>query len=122
MKTKNIMLYAIIAVLLVFTIIYFTAVNHISYAFTDDSKALYDNKVQLITDCAEIYAKKNISLFEDKDTIYVTVSELVEKGALEADDEHGNVKDPTSEVKLFNDAKVRITKEKDNFTAKLLLD
>ncbi|MBE6148554.1 MAG: hypothetical protein E7167_03580 [Firmicutes bacterium] len=123
MKSKNIILYEIIAVLSVFTIVYFVAVNKASYAFAyDDKQTLYDNRMKLIDKSAKLYGENNMSLFEDEKTIYVTVSDLVEKSYLLPDDENGNVKDPTSDVKLLNDLRVRITLEDGKIETKILLN
>lgn len=121
MKSKNIILYEIIAVLAVFTIVYFVAANKASYAFAyDDVKVLYDNRINLIEKSAKSYGEHNLDLFEEEDTIYVTVKDLVENGYLLPDDENGNVKDPTSDVKLLNDLRIRVTKTDGNIKIKVL--
>ena len=123
MKSKNIFLYSTLGVLLVFTIFYFVAANKLSYAFNyDEDKARYESKINSIIDVAKIYASNNPDIFEDKDTIYLTVSDLVEKHALDADDAEGNVKDPTSEVKTLNGLKIRISHQDDKYDAVILYD
>lgn len=121
LKSKNLLLYEAVAILLVFTIGYFIIANKVSYAFAYDSTTyLYDSKIKLITKSANLYGESNLSLFKEKDTIYVTVGDLVEKGILLADDEAGNVKDPTSEVKNLNELKVRIVLKDGKINSKVL--
>ena len=121
-KSKNILLYEMIAILALFTIIYFVAANRVSYAFSDDGlKKLYDNKIALIDKMAKMYGENNQDLFEEDDTLYITVKELAEKGYLLADDEDGNVKDPMSEVKTLNDIKIRITNQNGKIDTKVLM-
>ena len=118
---KNILMYETIAVVLVFTIIYFVTANKISYAFTDDAaQELYQSKINLINNCATIYAKNNIELFDENNTIYMTVNELIEKGALLPDDEEGNIKDPSSDIRTMNELKVRITQKEGKISSKVL--
>ena len=121
MKNKNIFLYVTLAILFVFTIIYFVAINKVSYAFThNETQELYNSKINLITKCAILYAEQNPDLFSEKDSIYITVNDLVEYGILQADDENGNVKNPTSEVKVMNELKIRITSKDDKISVKIL--
>ena len=121
LKSKNIILYEILVAIFIFTIIYFIVANHISYSFSYDEKlALYESKINLITSCAEIYAQKNMDLFNEKDTVYITVNDLVESGLIDADDESGNVKDPSSDVKTLNDIKIRISYKNDKISSKIL--
>lgn len=121
MKSKNLMLYIALGVMLVFTAVYFIAVNKISYAFVmDDGKALLESKLDSINKMAQIYGEKNLELFEEEDTIYVTVNDLVENGYIIPDDDHGNVKDPSSDVKVLNELKVRITLSDGKIKTKIL--
>lgn len=120
MKSKNIILYEILAVLSLFTIIYFVVVNKASYAFSYDKDSLYEARMNLINSGAKLYGENNLELFNEEDTIYVTVSELVENGFLLADDEDGNVKDPSSDSLLLNDKRIRITNKDGKITTKVL--
>ncbi|MBE6155988.1 MAG: hypothetical protein E7164_04455 [Firmicutes bacterium] len=119
-KSKNIILYEIIGILLLFTIFYFIIVNKVSYAFTNDPNALYDSKINLINKMAVLYGEDNLDLFDEQETVYITVSDLVETGYLIADDDHGNVSDPTSEVKKLNELKIRIAYENGEVSTKIL--
>lgn len=121
-KSKNIILYEIIGILILFTIAYFVAVNKASYAFAyDETSALYESKINLINKMATLYGENNLTLFEEEDTIYITVANLVEKEYIIADDEAGNVKDPTSDVKNLNELKIRITYKNGEVSTKTLL-
>ena len=121
MKNKNIFLYLSLAILLIFTIGYFITVNKVSYAFAyNEEQELYNSKINLITKCALIYGEQNPDLFKEKDSIYITVNDLVEAGLIEADDEDGNVKNPMSDVKVLNDLKIRLTFKNDKVNVKIL--
>ena len=122
MKSKNVFMYITMAVLLVFTITYFVIANKISYAFTDNQvESLFASKLSLINNAAKFYGENNLELFEEDKTIYLTVDELVEKGALLPDDEDGNIYDPSSEVRTMNELKVRITLKDGKIIAKVLI-
>lgn len=121
MKTKNLIVYEIASILLVFTIVYFISVNKVSYAFSyDDVKELQESKVKLINSSAKLYGEINCDLFEESDTIYVTVNDLVANGYLLPDDDKGNVKDPSGDVKLLNDTRIRITNKDGKIDVKIL--
>ena len=78
-KLKDIEPLSCLAVLLVFTIGYFLMVNKISYAFENsvDLSKSHDNKIKVIEECSKKYASINDNLFNEDDTIYIKVSDLV---------------------------------------------
>ncbi len=118
-KIKNLPLYASIFVVVIFSIFYFVNVNKISYAFsyneTKESKIVQEN---LITKCAEIYAENHKDLFKDKDTIYITVQDLIDYKVLPSED--GKIYEAGSNVKLINENKIRISYNEEKFSIKLL--
>ncbi|MBR4230642.1 MAG: hypothetical protein IKR74_00585 [Bacilli bacterium] len=121
MNSKNTMLYTLFGVLFVFTIIYFVTANNISHAFEyDDSQEKYEMKINLIKSMSDIYAKKNMELFDEKSVIYITVQDLVDNDLIDADNTNGDVKDPTSEVKTLNDLKIRLTNKDGKISSKVL--
>ena len=121
LNSKNTMLYALFGVLFVFTIIYFVTANNISHAFEyDESHEKYEMKIDLIKSMSDIYAKKNIELFDEKSVIYITVQDLVDNDLIDADNTNGDVKDPTSEVKTLNDLKIRLTNKDGKISSKVL--
>ena len=121
LKSKNIILYEIIGLLLLFTIVYFVVVTKVSYAFTyDASEQSYNQKIFLIEKAGKIYGESHLELFEKNDTAYVNVSELVEMGYFTADDEIGNVKNPLSDVKTLNSVKVRLSYQDGKVNTKVL--
>lgn len=120
MKTKNLLLYEAIAIFALFSIIYFVVANKVSYAFAyDESAALYESKINVISKGAQVYGETNLSLFDEEDTIYITVDELIKNGYIMVD-ETGKIKDPTSDVKYMNDLKVRISLKSGKVTTKVL--
>ncbi len=118
-KIKNWQLYASLIIICVFSIFYFATMNKYSYAFAyDKEKEQKANQLMLINKCAEVYAENNSKLFSDKDTIYITVNDLVTNNILPAED--GKVYEAGSNVKLLNDNKIRITLVDGKYTIKLL--
>lgn len=121
MENKNLMLYIILGVLGVFTIFYFVLVGNISHAFSyDNSDQKYESTLNYLKTSAELYASNHPELFEGKETIYVTVDDLVKSKTIQADDEEGNFKDPTSEVRVLNDLKIRVANKNGKLSAKVL--
>ena len=77
-------------------------------------------KINLIKSMSDIYAKKNMELFDEKSVIYITVQDLVDNDLIDADNTNGDVKDPTSEVKTLNDLKIRLTNKDGKISSKVL--
>ena len=122
MKNKNVLLYIAIGIVVLFTAVYFVVANKISYAFAaEEETMLLDGKLNSLSMMAQLYGENNLDLFNEDDTIYVTVNELVEKGYVLADDDKGNVKDPTSDVKVLNELKIRITLKDGEIATKILV-
>lgn len=118
-KIKNWQLYVSLIMIFVFSIFYFITMNKYSYAFAyDKEKEQKVNQLVLINKCAEVYAENNSNLFSDKDTIYITVNDLINSGILPS--EEGKVYEAGSNVKLLNDNKIRITLTDGKYTIKML--
>ena len=85
----------------------FITINKTSYAFeVDEGKAVEEVKY-LIEIQAEDYALANTTLFEETNTTYISVDDLIEAGYLVGNEE-GVLTDPTDSNKNFNDTKVRL--------------
>ena len=114
-KLKDIKLLSCLAVLLVFTISYFLMVNKISYAFDNsvDLSNSHDNKIKVIEECSKKYASINDNLFNEDDTIYIKVSDLVKADLLTTNREE-NVVDILN-GKILDDNVIKIKKEQDNY-------
>lgn len=114
-KLKDIKLLSCLAVLLVFTIGYFLMVNKISYAFENsvDLSKSHDNKIKVIEECSKKYASINDNLFNEDDTIYIKVSDLVKADLLTTNREE-NVVDILN-GKILDDNVIKIKKEQDNY-------
>lgn len=118
---KNAYLYVCIAVIGVFTICFFAAVFKSSYAFpTGKENDAYEAKVHLIEKTASAYAENNEELFGEGNSFSMTVDELVKANYLVADNDEGDVKNPSSDIKTLNDLKIVITKEDGKISAKLI--
>lgn len=114
-KLKDIKLLSCLAVLLVFTIGYFLMVNKISYAFDNsvDLSNSHDKKIKVIEECSKKYASINDNLFNEDDTIYIKVSDLVKADLLTTNREE-NVVDILN-GKILDDNVIKIKKEQDNY-------
>ena len=121
LKSKNTMLYMLFGVLFVFTIFYFATANNISHAFEyDEQQEKYNIKINLIKSMSDVYAKKNTEIFDEDNVVYITVQDLVDSELIDPDNDNGDVKDPTSEVKTLNDLKIRLTNKDGKITSKVL--
>ena len=110
MLKKNLNLYICLLIVSIFTVVYFIVANKTSYAFEfDEKEALYQNKISLLKVSALKYVENNPNVFDKESTIYLSATDLIEKGYLFSDDEEGNFFDPRSNVKTLNDYKVKIT-------------
>lgn len=114
-KLKDIKLLTCLVVLLLFTIGYFLMVNKISYAFdsTVDLSKSHDNKIKVIEECSKKYASINDNLFNEDDTVYIKVSDLVKADLLTTNREE-NVVDILN-GKILDDNVIKIKKEQDNY-------
>ncbi len=116
---KNLPLYLSIFIMVIFSVFYFVTINKYSYAFSyDEVKESTTHQELLIKKCAEIYADSNKNLFDDKETIYITVDDLVQKGLLAND--NGKIYEAGSSVKEINNKKIRITLNDGKYDIKLL--
>ncbi len=111
-KDKKII--ALSVILLVFTICYFVVANKISYAFeTDyDLKATYDSVIETIKKSATSYGTDKSELFNENNTIYVKVQELIDEKYL-VPNEDGNITNPMDANDTLNSKMVKIKKDED---------
>lgn len=108
----------ILVVIVLLGIVAFITINHTSYAFAIDKNEAIEEVEYLIEVQAEDYALANTSLFEETNTTYISVDDLIEAGYL-AGNESGVLTDPTDSSKNFNDKKVKLEydEKKNNVTA-----
>lgn len=120
-QIKNLPLYLSIFVIVIFSVFYFVSVNKYSYAFSyDEVKEASLHQERLIKKCAEVYADSNKNLFDGKETIYITIDDLVQKKLLAS--ENGKIYEAGSSVKEINDKKIRITLSDGKYDIKILND
>ena len=96
----------ILVVIVLLGIVAFITINHTSYAFAIDKNEAIEEVEYLIEVQAEDYALANTTLFEETNTTYISVDDLIEAGYL-AGNESGVLTDPTDSSKNFNDKKVK---------------
>lgn len=120
-QIKNLPLYLSVFVIVIFSVFYFVSVNKYSYAFSyDEVKEASIHQERLIKKCAEVYADGNKGLFDGKETIYITIDDLVQKKLLPS--ENGKIYEAGSSVKEINDKKIRITLSDGKYDIKILND
>ena len=108
----------ILVVIVLLGIVAFITINHTSYAFAIDKNEAIEEVEYLIEVQAEDHALANTTLFEETNTTYISVDDLIEAGYL-AGNESGVLTDPTDSSKNFNDKKVKLEydEKKNNVTA-----
>ena len=117
---KDKKLIALVAILLIFTIGYFTIANKISYAFVIDydRDKEYENTIDIIKKSAIVYGEKNPDLFKENNTIYIKVQDLIDKNFL-IGDENGDIINPLEENETLNSNVVKIKFEDDKVSAEV---
>ena len=103
----------VLVVVVLLGIVAFITINSTSYAFAIDTTDSVKEVKTLIEKQAEEYALDNLDLFNEADTNYILVSELVENGYMMAN-EDGIVTSPDNSGKTFNDNKIKVEYNKDN--------
>lgn len=110
----------LIIVIAIFTVAYFTTAVVISKDFNVNyEESMYNQKIAAIEKQATLYAENKEELFEDSNSVYMTVEELALANVI-INNEDGVVTDPRDTDKNLNDLKVKITNENDKVTAKVL--
>ena len=114
LKDKKII--ALGVILLLFTIVYFVAINKISYAFETDnlSKESYNNLISTIKECAKVYANKNEELFKEETTVYIKIQDLIDSELLIPNNGE-NVISPIDNKTVLNSNIIKIKKEDNTF-------
>ncbi len=97
----------ILVVIVLLGIVAFVTINKTSYAFAVNGADAVKEVNYLIEIQAEDYALANTSLFEETNTTYISVEDLIEAGYL-IGNEDGLLTDPTDSSKNLNDTKVKL--------------
>ena len=97
----------ILVVIVLLGIVAFITINKTSYAFAINDTESKKEVNYLIEIQAEDYALANTSLFEETNTTYISVDDLIEAGYLIGNDD-GLLTDPTDSSKNLNDTKVKL--------------
>lgn len=117
-KDKKVVI--LIIILIVFTISYFIIVNKVSYAFefNNNLEDVYENRVETIEKCAEMYGRNNIESFNEEGVLYITVQTLIDNRCLFPNEE-GNIEDVLNKSEYLNSKKIRIKNESGNISAEI---
>ena len=119
-KIKDKKIIVLIIILIVFSISYFIVINKISYAFENDYdlNGAYNQKIEIITKCAEAYGLNNVANFNEEGLMYITVQNLIDEGYL-FPDESGKIQNYLDNSETLNNKKIRIKKDNDKFIAEI---
>ena len=110
LKDKKIII--LVAILALFTTIYFFAINKISYAFSNDydvNKA-FSTYIDTIKQCAIAYGKANLDMFKEEKIIYIKVQDLIDNNYL-IPDEKGNIVNPLNNNETLNSKIIKLKYE-----------
>lgn len=103
----------VLVVAILLGIVAFITINSTSYAFAIDTADSVKEVKTLIEKQAEEYALDNLDLFNEADTNYILVSDLVDNGYMMTNND-GMVTSPDNSGKTFNDNKIKVEYNKDN--------
>ena len=110
LKDKKIV--GLIVVLVVFTVIYFVAVNKVSYAFSDvyDVNDSYHKTIDTIKKCAEAYGEQNLDMFKKDNIVYIKVQDLIDNKML-VPNSSGNIDNPLKNNETLNSNIIKLKYE-----------
>lgn len=102
-------------------IVAFITIDKTSYAFSIDNTNTIKDVVKMIEIQAEDYAMDNLEIFNDTNTSFIIVNDLIEQHYLIGNSE-GLLVNPVDNTKNFNDDKIELKYDKDKnvVEAKLL--
>ena len=121
MKKNGYTVAELIIALVVFGAVYFTIMNHVSYAFSyNNSEELQNQFVEMVKKNVTLYASKNNDFFKDGDNKYMTLKDLADLKIINVN-ENGDVVDPNDKGKNINNVKVKISKKGKDIKVKVLM-
>lgn len=110
----------LVVIIVIFSVVYFTATFFASREFNINyDEAMYEQKITAIEAQAKLYGENTSSLFEESNSVYLTIEELALANII-INNEEGVVNDPRDDSKTLNNLKVKITNEDNKVTAKVL--
>ncbi len=110
----------LIIVIILVGIVAFIMINKTSYAFQIDNEISVSEVKNIIEEQAEAYAINNKKLFDEADTTYITVNDLVENGYMFGNNEGIVVNPETKESYNDNKIKLEYDKKKEKVVATLI--
>ena len=107
-------------ILMVFTIGYFIIVNKISYAFETNYNVEeeYNSTIETIKASAIAYGSNHLDLFNESDTVYIKVQDLIDNNVL-IPDEEGNITNPLKTNESLNSNIVKMKYENQEVSAEV---
>lgn len=120
MNNKGYTTVELLIVIGIFSVFYFASAIIVSKNFKGNYiNELYDQKIAAIETQAAIYGENKEDFFKEDDSVYMTISELALENVIVSNEE-GVVTDPRNSEKSLGDLRVKISKEDDKVTAKVL--
>lgn len=105
----------ILIIVVLLGVVAFITINKASYAFAIDSSSAVNEVKNLIKLQAEDYASDHLTIFDETNSTFISVSDLIDEGYLIANDQ-GLITNPADPNKSFNDNKIKLEYNKDNNT------
>ena len=105
----------LLVIVILLGIVAFITINKTSYAFAMDDKKALQEMEKLIEIQAEDYAMDNLSIFEESETTFITVADLVEHNYM-IGDKNGNVLNPSDNRQSYNENKIKLEYNSDKNT------
>lgn len=102
----------ILVVIVLLGVVAFITIDKTSYAFAIDNTNTINDVVKMIEMQAEDYAMDNLGMFDDTNTSFITVNDLIEQHYLIGNSE-GLLINPVDNTKNFNDDKIELKYDKD---------
>ncbi|MBE6154914.1 MAG: type II secretion system protein [Firmicutes bacterium] len=101
-------------------IVAFIAINKTSYAFSINNSSAIQEVINLIEKQAEEYALDNKDIFNDSDTTYISVEDLINNKYL-IPNEKGLIISPENPDKSYNKNKIKLEYKNNKVIASFIL-
>ena len=116
---RNLFTKELIVVMVVLGIFTISMLSTTSYAYKDNSKAYYEQVVNVVEKQAVLYGE-TLDVLKEEGNFVITIEDLVSNGYYVADDIEGNVVDPRNSKNNLNGMKVKLTYDKGVIEAKVI--
>ena len=117
MKKNGYTLIELLVIIVVMGIIAFITIRGVSYALVDNTDELYQDDIYSILESAKLYGENNITELKEKNSMIITVQDLIDNTYL-ASDEEGNFNDIRTKGATLNNLQIALTYDQENDSVK----